>query len=129
VLTAAINAVNTNTPLRRTTYDYNIPETTLRYRRTDRQFKTDIHTSEQKLSPIQENRLAEWIRIQNALSLKPTHIQIRIFVNRILLAGGSTADVGKHWLKRFLQRNPSVRTFQIRYIDAVCINGTIIKII
>ncbi len=58
-LTAAINAVNTGTPLRHATRDYGISETTLRGRYTGRQSKIDTHTSEQKLSPIQESRLAE----------------------------------------------------------------------
>ena len=95
-LAAAINAVNTGTPLRRAARDYDIPEATLQHRRTGRQSRIDAHTSEQKLSPIQENRLAEWIRIQDALGLGPTHAQIRTFANRILLTGGSTTDIKKH---------------------------------
>ena len=109
-LAAAINAVNTGTPLRRAARDYSIPETTLRYRRAGRQSRTDAHASEQKLSPIQESRLAEWIRIQDAFGLRPTYAQIRIFASRILLASGSTAGVGKHWLEGFLRCNLSVRT-------------------
>src|SRR6266699_1823468 len=109
-LAAAINAVNTDTTLRRTVYDYGIPEATLQYRRTGRQSKIDAHISEQKLSLIQENRLVEWICIQDALGLRPTYIQIRTFASRILLADSSTADIGKHWLEKFLQYNPSVRT-------------------
>ena len=122
-LAAAINAVNTGTPLRRAARDYSIPETTLQYRHAGRQSRTDAHTSEQKLSPIQESRLAEWIRVQDALGLGPTHAQIRTFASRILLAGGSTAGVGKHWLEGFLRRNPSVRTLQTRRMDAARING------
>ncbi len=128
-LAAAINAVNIGTPFRRAAYDYGIPEATLRHRRTGRQSKIDIYTSEQKLSPIQENRLAEWIRIQDALGLGPTYAQIHIFVSRILLAGGSTAGIGKHWLKRFLQYNPSVKTLQTRRIDIAHINRATTEVI
>src|SRR6266699_2783466 len=128
-LAAAINAVNTGTPLRRAARDYDIPEATLQHRRTGRQSRIDAHTSEQKLSPIQENRLAEWIRIQDALGLGPTHAQIRIFASRILLAGGSTAGVGKHWLEGFLRCNPSVRTLQTRRIDAARVNGATTEVI
>ena len=109
-LAAAINAVNTGTPLRRAARDYGIPEATLRHRRTGRQSRIDAYMSEQKLSSIQENRLAEWICVQDALGLRPTYTQIRIFASRILLAGGSTAGVGKHWLEGFLRCNPSVKT-------------------
>src|SRR6266566_5566336 len=123
-LAAALNTVNSGIPLRRAARDFGIPLTTLYDRRTNRQSKTTAYISQQKLSPIQENRLAEWIRIQDVLSLAPTHTQIRTFANRILLTGSSTADIGKHWLEGFLRRNPSVRTFQTRCIDTVRINGT-----
>src|SRR6266699_1197322 len=116
--TAAINAVNAGTLVKRAARDYSIPITTLRHRLTGRQSKTIAHTSQQKLSSIQESRLAEWICIQDALGLGPTHAQIRIFANRILLAGSSTAGVGKHWLEGFLRCNPSVRTLQTRRMDA-----------
>ena len=103
--------------------------TTLRHRLAGRQLKTTTYTSQQKLSSIQESRLAEWIHIQDTLGLGPTHTQIRTFANRILLAGGSTAGIRKHWLEGFLRCNPSVRTFQTRRIDAARVNKTIIKVI
>jgi len=58
-LTAAIDAVNTGTPIRRAIRDYDIPFTTLHHRLAGRQSKTTAHTFQQKLSPIQESRLAE----------------------------------------------------------------------
>src|SRR6266699_5641784 len=126
---AAIDAVNAGTPLRRAAREYGIPKATLRDRRADRQAKTIAHTFQQKLSPIQESRLTEWICIQDALSLGPIHAQIRTFANRILLAGGSTVGVGKHWLEGFLRCNPSVRTLQTRCIDTVRVNGAITEAI
>src|SRR6266699_2266358 len=128
-LTAAINAVNAGTPVKRAARDYGIPMTTLRHRLAGRQSKTTAHTSQQKLSSIQESRLAEWIRVQDALGLGPTHAQIRTFASRILLAGGSTAGVGKHWLEGFLRRNPSVRTLQTRRMDAARVNGATTEVI
>ena len=128
-LTAAINAVNAGTPVKRAARDYGIPMTTLRHRLAGRQSKTTAHTSQQKLSSIQESRLAEWIRVQDALGLGATHAQIRTFASRILLAGGSTAGVGKHWLEGFLRRNPHVRTLQTRRIDAARINGATTEVI
>ncbi len=58
--------------------------------------------SQQKLSPIQESRLAEWICVQDALGLGPTHTWIRTFANRIFLIDGATVGIGKHWLEGFL---------------------------
>ena len=109
-LAAALNAVNSGTPLRRAAYDFGIPLATLHDHRASRQSKTTAHMSQQKLSPIQESRLAEWIRIQDVLGFTPTYTQIRIFASRILLAGGSTAGIGKHWLERFLRCNLYVKT-------------------
>src|SRR6266699_2008213 len=97
------NALNRGDPIRRVARDYSIPRTTLQHRLTGRQPKTTAYTFQQKLSPVQESRLAEWIRIQDALGLGPTHIQIRMFASRILLAGGSIAGVGKYWLEGFLR--------------------------
>ena len=109
-LTAAVDAVNAGTPVKRAARDYGIPRATLQDRLAGRQSKTIAHTSQQKLSPVQESRLAEWIRIQDALGFAPTHVQIRTFANRILLTGGSATSVRKHWLEGFLRRNPYVRT-------------------
>src|SRR6266566_4446220 len=105
----ALNAVAEGVSVCRTARDYGIPEATLRHRKAGRQPKTDAHMYRQKLSPVQESRLAEWIRVQDALGVAPTHAQIRTFASRILLAGGSTAGVGKHWLESFLRRNPRIR--------------------
>src|SRR6266566_6893875 len=102
-LTAAINAINAGTPVKRATHDYGIPITILRHRLAGRQSKTTIYTSQQKLSSIQESRLAEWIRIQDAFGLGPIYVQIRTFASRIFLADSSTAGVGKHWLEGFLR--------------------------
>ena len=109
-LTAAIDAVNAGTPVKRAARDYGIPRATLQDRLAGRQSKTIAHTLQQKLSFVQENRLAEWICIQDTLGLAPTHAQIRTFASRILLAGGSTTGVGKHWLEGFLRRNLHVKT-------------------
>ena len=52
-----------------------------------------------------------------------------MFASRILLAGGSTAGVGKHWLEGFLRRNPHVRTLQTRRMDAARVNGATTEVI
>jgi len=73
-LAAVLNTVNLGILLRRAARDFGIPLATLHDRRAGRQSKTTAHMSQQKLSPIQESRLAEWIRIQDVLGLAPTHV-------------------------------------------------------
>jgi hypothetical protein len=128
-LTAALNAVNAGVPIKRAARDYGIPESTIRNRRDGRQAKTIAHTFQQKLSPVQEGRLADWIRVQDALGVAPTHAQIRTFASRILKAGGSTAGVGKHWLTGFLRRNPRIATLPTRRINSARVNGATVKVI
>jgi hypothetical protein len=128
-LTAALNAVNAGEPLRRVARDYGIPEATLRHRQAGREPRNTAHTFRQKLSPAQEQALADWIRVQDTLGLRPTHAQIRMFTSRILLAGGSATGVGKHWLDGFLRRNPRVRTLQTQRMDAARVNRATTEVI
>ncbi|KAM4054424.1 Tc5 transposase DNA-binding domain-containing protein [Hirsutella rhossiliensis] len=57
----------------------------------------------------QEKQLTEWILIQDALGLPPTHSQIRQFAQRMLAVKGDHTPLGKHWMQAFLRRNPAVR--------------------
>src|ERR1700761_759439 len=121
-LADAIDAVSNGVSVRRAARDWAIPEATLRHRRAGRKPRIDAHTFEQKLSPVQETRLADWIRVQDALGVAPTHAQIRTFASRILLAGGEATGVGKHWLQGFLRRNPRIATLKTRRIDSARVN-------
>ncbi len=109
-LAAALNAVSESISICRAVYDYGILEATLRHCKTSRQPRTDAHMYRQKLSPIQKSRLAEWIHIQDVLGVTSIYTQIRTFASRILLAGGSISNVGKHWLENFLHRNLYIKT-------------------
>jgi 4-hydroxybenzoate polyprenyltransferase len=122
-LAHALDAVKSGVPLARAAREWGIPRTTLRHRDTGKQAKSIAHAFQQKLSPVQENRLADWIRVQDALGVAPTHAQIRTFASRILLAGGSATGVGKHWLQGFLRRNPRIATLRTRRIDSARVNG------
>ncbi|OHW98496.1 transposase, partial [Colletotrichum incanum] len=51
-----------------------------------------------RLSPDQEAKLAEWVRIQHALGLAPTHQQVKVFAERILHTMGDTDPLGKAWI-------------------------------
>jgi hypothetical protein len=60
----------------------------------------------QRLSLWQEENLVDWILIQGALGVPPTHAQIFYFVTRILANNGDTQPLGKYWMQGFFARNP-----------------------
>ena len=49
----------------------------------------------QRLSPVQEQRLTNWVLAQESLGLSPTHAQIRAFAGRILAARHDRLSLGK----------------------------------
>jgi 4-hydroxybenzoate polyprenyltransferase len=83
----------------------------------------------QRLSPDQEAKLAEWVRIQHALGLAPTHQQVKVFAERILHAMGDTDPLGKQWIQGFKRRNPSIKVQRSRPIDSRRINGASTEVI
>lgn len=64
----------------------------------------------QKVSPIQEAMLANWILAQGSLGFPPKHATIRHFASRMLDLAGCPTDLGINWMQQFLRRNPSVKT-------------------
>ncbi|KAM4055463.1 DDE superfamily endonuclease [Hirsutella rhossiliensis] len=70
-----------------------------------------------------EKQLTEWILIQDALGLPPTHSQIRQFAQRMLAVKGDHTPLGKHWMQAFLRRNPAVRTQKCHHRDSARVNG------
>ena len=78
---------------------------------------------------VQEERLAEWVLIQESLGLGPTHGQIRAFAGRILWARGDAVPLGKRWMAGFLRRNPILKTKKQLHIDSRRVNSTTTEII
>ncbi|KAM4062753.1 Tc5 transposase DNA-binding domain-containing protein [Hirsutella rhossiliensis] len=52
--------------------------------------RKDAFSALQRLSQTQEKQLTEWILIQDALGLPPTHSQIRQFAQRMLAVKETT---------------------------------------
>ncbi|KAM4056523.1 DDE superfamily endonuclease [Hirsutella rhossiliensis] len=77
----------------------------------------------------QEKQLTEWILIQDALGLPPTHSQIRQFAQRMLAVKGDHTPLGKHWMQAFLRRNPAVRTQKCHHRDSARVNGASTEVI
>ncbi|KAF7909664.1 uncharacterized protein EAF01_003382 [Botrytis porri] len=104
----ALRAITNGASIRRASLDYGVPRTTLH----DRIYGGVSHQNGaqilQKLSPIQENRLAEWILVQEALGTSPTHRQIREMAEHLLIkqhqidsarVSGATSDIIKKWFR------------------------------
>ena len=69
-----------------------------------------------------ENRLTNWILTQESLGHGVTHAQIRVFGERLLALQGDHKPLGKHWMARFLARNPVLKTKRQIYVDSVRVN-------
>ncbi|OHW99811.1 transposase, partial [Colletotrichum incanum] len=50
----------------------------------------------QRLFPIQEKHLADWVRIQHALRLPLSHRQLKDFTERILQIAGDHRPLGRN---------------------------------
>ncbi|KAL2168932.1 hypothetical protein VTG60DRAFT_6702 [Thermothelomyces hinnuleus] len=91
--------------------EFGIPRATIQNRLHGHKTRSTAAESQQTLSRAQEEQLTQWVLIQVALGVPPTHAQIREFAGRILQAqGASRTTVGKGWMTRFLRRNPVLRT-------------------
>ena len=125
----ALEAIANGQSIRIAARNWGIPRSTLRSRITGTQPRAIAFASQQKLSPTQESHLVEWIQVQAALGLPPTHQQIREFAERILRLRGGPQTLGKNWFQAFLCRNPSIKVQRARAIDSQRINGASTDII
>ncbi|TIC91612.1 Jerky like protein [Colletotrichum higginsianum] len=125
----ALDAITNGMPIKRAGQVYGIPRSTLQYRIKGTQPRSIAFSDLQRLSVSQEAKLAEWVRIQHALGVAPTHLQVRLFAERILHAMGDTEPIGKGWIQAFLKRNPSVKVQRSRPIDSRRVNGASTEVI
>ena len=97
---------------------WNVSRTTLRRRLRGAEPIKDAMAHCQRLSPVQEEHLAHWIRIQGILGCPPTHATIRFIASRVLANDGDPRPLGRNWMEGFLRRNPSVRTMKGKSIES-----------
>jgi len=106
-----------------------VPRTTFTDRINGRVSRTEAKALDQRLSPIQEQRLTDWVLVQESLGQNPTHSQIRAFAGRILAARHDALPLGKRWMEGFLRRNPILKTKKQFRIDSARVNGATSDII
>ena len=125
----ALQSVANGQSLRKAALEWGVPRSTLQHRLQGTQPWESAFAQRQRLSPSQESHLVEWVRIQAALGLPPTHQQVRDFADRILRLRGDPQGIGKNWFQAFLKRNPSIKVYRARPIDSQRINGASTDII
>jgi hypothetical protein len=98
---------------------YNIPQTTLTARVNGTASRRDIsHQHQQRLTPLQEEFLVEWILEEDARGYAPSHARAREMAERVLRSNGDTKPLGKRWVSSFIHRNPRVASIIGRRIEA-----------
>jgi hypothetical protein len=122
-LQQAILAVDRGVPKLTAAKQYGVPRTTLSARLKGVCTKKQYDNDRQSLSPEEELDLAAWCRIQHMLGIPPTHRQIRLAAQRMLLVSGSDVELGKTWTVSFLRRNPSVRALRGERLEKSCAEG------
>jgi hypothetical protein len=80
----ALEDIANRKSVRRASLDWGSPRGTLEGRIKGHVSRSEGATPLQRLSPIQEQRLTDWVLVQESLGLSPTYMQIRVFAGRIL---------------------------------------------
>jgi len=102
---------------------------TLQERINGRVSRKEASKPSQRLSTVQEQRLTDWVLVQEALGRSSTHAQIRGLAGRILVARRDTLPLGKRWMAGFIRRNPILKTKRQLRIDFIRVNGAKSEII
>ena len=127
----AIKAMKSNANLsqRRAAAVYNVPETTLRRQRAKPASQRVIHPNACKLTMQEEEVLIQYIRKLDARGFAPTLAYVREMADQ-LLAARSAGKVGEHWVYRFIQRKPRIKSQVSRprdYRRVLCSDTAIIS--
>lgn len=108
-LTAALESVRSGRSVNAASRLWGVPRSTLRHRISGFPSKAKYAASSQRLSPLQEKHLTDWVLAQRALGFPPTHAQVREFASRVLGSSGDHRPLGKNWTEGFVQRNPALK--------------------
>jgi hypothetical protein len=80
---------------RKASLDWGVPRSTIQQRILGCLPRTEAHIYKQRLASVQEQRLTDWVLVQESLGQSPTYIQIRAFTGRILAAWHDAILLGK----------------------------------
>jgi len=97
---------------------YDVPRSTLSGRLKGAMNSSISHHHQQRLSPDQEESLADWILEEDTPGFPPSHARAREMANHILKMNNDQDLVGKAWILQFIQRNPRVASVIGKKIEA-----------
>lgn len=112
-ISLALNALHSdkNLSIRAAGRKYGVPRTTLTNRYYDRaKPKTEVHVQQQLLTAEEEIAIERWISRLDDIGIPPKVSHLYQIVTSILRKRDTTntpADVGHHWITRFLNRHPN----------------------
>ncbi|KAK8096351.1 uncharacterized protein PG998_014219 [Apiospora kogelbergensis] len=95
---------------------YNVPESTLRHRIKGRVPRREIRNPAHKLNALEEEVLREYIIDLDARGMPPNIAGVEDMAN-LLTASRGGERVGKHWVRRFIDRNPDLKPRMNRRYD------------
>ena len=96
---------------------YGVPKSTLRNRLGGATNSTLSHQHQQRLTPLQEDFLVDWILDEDTRACPLSHARVREMANRILRMNGDTQLVGKLWLSHFVRRQPRIASIVGRKLE------------
>lgn len=127
----AIKAIQSTKKLSRRTAakQYNVPETTLRYRMNGRTVMADRRPYTQNLTAIEEDVVVQYILNRDTRGFPPAISDVGAMASSILKSRGKS-EVGKRWVYRFIQRRQELKTRFSRAYDfqrALCEDHNVIN--
>jgi hypothetical protein len=115
--------------LRKAAVEWGVPRSTLQDRNATTLPHLEAASHLQRLPTVMENQLTNWVLTQEALGRGVTHAQIRVFGQRLLALQGDHLPLGRHWISRFLARNPILKTKRQIFVDSVRVNNACSEVI
>lgn len=115
--------------IRKASLEWGVPRTTLQDRNATTLPHVEAASHLQRLPTVIENQLTNWVLTQEALGRGVTHAQIRVFGQRLLALQGDHVPLGRHWISRFLARNPILKTKKQIFVDSVRVNNACSEVI
>ncbi len=94
-LEIAVTAIGLDRSIRRVASEWGIPRNTLQARLQGRRSHREAAEQFQRLSYVQENKIAEWLVLQITLGLPPNHTTTRVLATHIATLSDPLQPLGK----------------------------------